>query len=93
MCAGSDFAGVLVVPRNTADTSLYAGQAVFGVTDGALATHVLAPSSRLHPIPAGTSCEEAATLPTVFVTVNEAFTHACEVRARQRCATPSLCRC
>lgn len=56
-----------------------AGQAVFGQVAGSLASHVLADSSLLVPMPLTITFEQASTMPTVFMTADLAFNHAMHV--------------
>lgn len=56
-----------------------AGQAVFGQVAGSLASHVLADSSLLVPMPLTVTFEQASTMPTVFMTADLAFNHAMHV--------------
>ena len=53
-----------------------AGQRVFGQVAGSLASHVLADSSLLVAMPPTVTFEQAATMPTVFMTADMAFHHA-----------------
>jgi hypothetical protein len=50
-----------------------AGERVFGLAAGSMGSHVVTPALTLAPIPAGTSFEDAATMPTVFLTVDSAL--------------------
>ena len=63
---GSDFAGLVVEGEG-------AGQAVFGLSAGCLASHVVCSAEMLAPMPSNVSSEEAATAPTVLVTVQAAL--------------------
>jgi NADPH:quinone reductase-like Zn-dependent oxidoreductase len=63
---GSDFAGLVVEGQG-------AGQAVFGLSPGCLASHVVCSAEMLAPMPSNISFEEAATAPTVLVTVQAAL--------------------
>ena len=66
---GSDFAGVVGAgPR--------AGEAVFGLTSGALASRAAAPAATLAPLPPQLSFEDGAAAPTVQLTVAAALRRA-----------------
>ena len=54
-------------------TNLQSGMAVFGLAGGSLGSHVQASAQALVPMPASLSFEQAATTPTVFLTVDTAF--------------------
>jgi NADPH:quinone reductase-like Zn-dependent oxidoreductase len=63
---GSDFSGVVV-------SGHMAGSSVFGLSTGALASHVVASVQTVAPMPATVSFEAAATMPTVFTTADAAL--------------------
>jgi len=64
---GDEVAGdVLAVGANV--TEVKPGDRVFGLAVFGLATHTLARAADVRPIPAGLSCEEAATIPVTFMT-------------------------
>jgi len=63
---GSDFSGIVV-------SGPLAGSAVFGLSTGALASHVVASVQTVAPMPATVSFEAAATVPTVFTTADAAL--------------------
>ncbi|RHZ60729.1 NADPH:quinone oxidoreductase family protein [Aspergillus thermomutatus] len=68
---GAEFAGtILAVPTGQKTTRFKVGHRVFGATQGAYATHVLAPEASLLPVPAGWSFEDAAGL---FVTAPTSY--------------------
>ncbi|KAF9882841.1 hypothetical protein FE257_004972 [Aspergillus nanangensis] len=69
---GAEFAGtVLAVPTSKTSGSRYkVGDRVFGATQGAYATHILAAEHTLLPVPKGWSFEDAAGL---FVTAPTSF--------------------
>ncbi|KAL4875514.1 hypothetical protein BJY04DRAFT_201925 [Aspergillus karnatakaensis] len=72
---GAEFAGVITALPTSAPASGEAwkykvGDRVFGATQGAYATHVLAPEQTLLPVPAGWSFEDAAGL---FVTAPTSY--------------------
>ena len=62
-----------------------AGQQVFGQVAGSLASHVLADSQTVGAMPLHISFEQAATMPTVFMTADMAFNHAMEVPQGESC--------
>jgi len=64
---GGECAGV-VEAIGPGVSGLRSGDRLFGFTPGALATHVVAPSSSLRPVPEGLSVEDAAALPIAFLT-------------------------
>lgn len=68
--SGVEFAGrVVAVPTGT-KSQFKVGDGVFGATQGAYATHVLAPEQALLPVPKGWSFEDAAGL---FVTAPTSY--------------------
>ncbi|KAJ5929725.1 hypothetical protein N7454_006675 [Penicillium verhagenii] len=68
---GSEFAGtVTAVPTSSSSPQFKVGDRVFGATQGAYATHVLAPEKSLLPVPAGWTFEDAAGL---FVTAPTSY--------------------
>ncbi|KAJ5979965.1 hypothetical protein N7481_007263 [Penicillium waksmanii] len=70
---GAEFAGTIAaLPTSSASSSLKykVGDRVFGATQGAYATHVLAPEHTLLPVPSGWSFEDAAGL---FVTAPTSY--------------------
>jgi len=76
---GADCAGrVTAVGAGVAN--LQPGIAVFGLAGGSLGSHVQASAQTLVPIPASLSFEQAATTPTVFLTVDTAFNAAAACR-------------
>ena len=52
---------------------------MFGQVAGSLASHVVADSHLLVPLPLFVTFEQAATMPTVFMTADMAFNHAMDV--------------
>ena len=82
---GGDCAGVVVAVGPTAGSPCPAiGQAVFGLAAGSLGSHVRASAWTLVPLPAALSFEEAATMPTVFVTVDTALHQLAAISATDR---------
>merc|ERR1719174_1525184 len=71
---GGDCSGVVVDIRDSG--SFCVGQAVFGLAEGCLGTEVNALSDLIVPLPSNVGFNAAATVPTVFVTVQIAFSHA-----------------
>ena len=80
---GADCAG-LVTATGPEVTSLHPGMAVFGLAGGSLGSHVQAAAQTLVPMPASLSFEQAATTPTVFLTVDTAFNAATACRPGDR---------
>ncbi|OJJ96120.1 hypothetical protein ASPACDRAFT_1882946 [Aspergillus aculeatus ATCC 16872] len=80
---GSEFAGtVLAVPTSPTTPPRFAvGDRVFGATQGAYATHVLAPEPSLLPIPSGWTFEDAAGLFVTAPTSYGALVHRANVQA------------
>eukprot|EP00775_Hariotina_reticulata_P007135 gene7135-7350_t len=76
---GSDVAGLVV--QAGPDSSLQPGQAVFGLAEGCLGSHVLASAQTLGVMPGQVSFEAAATMPTVFITVDMVLHQAAGVQA------------
>jgi NADPH2:quinone reductase len=68
---GAEFAGTITaVPSSSESPRFKVGDRVFGATQGAYATHVLAPEQTLLPVPKGWSFEDAAGL---FVTAPTSY--------------------
>ncbi|BCS05191.1 NADPH:quinone oxidoreductase family protein [Aspergillus luchuensis] len=68
---GAEFAGtILAAPTKAQSPRFKVGDRVFGATQGAYATHILAPEHTLLPVPAGWSFEDAAGL---FVTAPTSY--------------------
>lgn len=66
-----EFAGTIAaVPSSTPSPRFKKGDRVFGATQGAYATHILAPEATLLPVPQGWSFEDAAGL---FVTAPTSY--------------------
>ena len=63
---GSDFAGIIV--KSEKDSSFAAGDRVFGIASGCLATHCVMPNSTMVPVPPSLSYSQAASLPTTMLT-------------------------
>ena len=80
---GADCAGV-VTATGAGVTNLRPGMAVFGLAGGSLGSHVQAAAQTLVPMPASLSFEQAATTPTVFLTVDTAFNAATACRPGDR---------
>ena len=76
---GGDCAGV-VTAVGAGVANLQPGMAVFGLAAGSLGSHVQASAQTLVPMPASLSFEQAATTPTVFLTVDTAFNAAAACR-------------
>jgi NADPH:quinone reductase-like Zn-dependent oxidoreductase/3-oxoacyl-(acyl-carrier-protein) synthase/acyl carrier protein len=69
---GGDCSGIVTrVPEEGSMLSI--GQRVFGLAAGSLGSHVVASDKTMVPIPDGMSFQEAATMPTVFITVETAL--------------------
>ncbi|KAL1958869.1 hypothetical protein VTO42DRAFT_3706 [Malbranchea cinnamomea] len=69
--SGMEFAGtVLATPTGSKNPKFAVGDRVFGATQGAYATHILAPETSLRPVPEGWSFEDAAGL---FVTAPTSY--------------------
>ncbi len=74
---GGDCAGIVLASWPVIDSpALPVGTAVFGLAAGSLGSHVRASAQTVVPMPANLGFEEAATMPTVFVTVDVAL-HRC----------------
>ena len=80
---GADCAGV-VTAIGAGASSLQPGMAVFGLAGGSLGSHVQASAQTLVLMPASLSFEQAATTPTVFLTVDTAFNAAAACRPGDR---------
>ena len=71
---GDDFSGV-VTSVGTEVTKFKVGDRVAGMAPYAFQSHLLVDSRLVFPLPEGLSHEEAATLPTVFLTAHYALRH------------------
>ena len=71
---GGDCSGVVVDTKGS--DSFCVGQSVFGLAEGCLGTEVNALSDLFVALPNNVGFSAAATVPTVFVTVQIAFSHA-----------------
>ena len=80
---GSDCAGV-VMRAGSAATHLRPGDAVFGLAHGCLGTVVACPAAQVVAMPAVLSFQEAATVPTVFITVEMALEKAAAMLSSDR---------
>jgi acyl transferase domain-containing protein/acyl carrier protein len=79
---GGDCAGVVV--QAAPDCGLTVGQRVFGLAAGSLGSHVIASAKTVVALPTELSFEKAATMPTVFVTVDAALHRAANMRPGER---------
>ena len=70
-----------VIKDNNANAFL-AGQRVFGQVGGSLGSHVLAAGDLLVPVPPEVTLEQAATMPTVFMTAHLALHHAMPLQTK-----------
>ena len=78
---GGDCSGVVV---SSSSSSLAPGTPVFGLASGCLGTLVHCAASTVVPMPAQLSFEQAATMPTVFMTAHTAFSSASMVKVGER---------
>jgi NADPH:quinone reductase-like Zn-dependent oxidoreductase len=78
---GSDVAGVVMASNSSL---LRPGQAVFGLAEGSLGSHVTASAQTLVPMPSHISYEAASTMPTVFITVDMVLNKAAALRPGER---------
>jgi acyl transferase domain-containing protein/acyl carrier protein len=69
---GDDFAGE-VIQVGPEVIGIRAGDLVAGVARAAFRTHLVVEASRVLPVPPGMTAEEAATLPTTFLTAHHAL--------------------
>ena len=83
---GGDCAGVVVAtgPPLPGHPELAVGTPVFGLAAGSLGSHVHSSTKTIVQLPANLSFEAAATMPTVFVTVDAALRHAAATQAGDR---------
>jgi NADPH:quinone reductase-like Zn-dependent oxidoreductase len=82
---GGDCAGVVTrVPKGSLASGLKPGDAVFGLAAGSLGSYVLASAKTVVPMPASVTFEEAATMPTVFITVDTALNRLAAVTSSDR---------
>ncbi|PNG99823.1 Phenolphthiocerol synthesis polyketide synthase type I Pks15/1, partial [Tetrabaena socialis] len=91
---GGDCAGVVVRVAADVESRLGAegpqpGRAVFGLAAGCMGSHVVASSDTLVPMPAQLTFEEAATAPTVFLTVDAALRQAAALRPGEHVLLPA----
>jgi NADPH:quinone reductase-like Zn-dependent oxidoreductase len=68
---------------------LQVGQAVFGLAEGCLGSAVVAQAGALAALPALVSWEEAASLPTVFITATSALLSAAGAAAGEVLLLPA----
>jgi NADPH:quinone reductase-like Zn-dependent oxidoreductase/acyl carrier protein len=78
---GGDCSGVVV---SSGSSLLRPGRAVFGLAEGSLGSHVTASAQTLVPMPTHISYEAAATMPTVFITVDMVLNKAAALRPGER---------
>jgi NADPH:quinone reductase-like Zn-dependent oxidoreductase len=83
---GGDCAGVVVRGSIVHEGRRIAGpgDSVFGLAAGSLGSHVIASAQTLVPMPASVSFEEAATMPTVFITVDTALKRLAAITSTDR---------
>eukprot|EP00889_Picochlorum_renovo_P002063 jgi/Picre1/29093/NNA_004486.t1 len=79
---GGDCAGTII--ESPAGSNLKVGQHVFGLAAGSLGSHVLASSKTLVPKPDNVSFASAATMPTVFVTVDAVLHRAASITSNDK---------
>ncbi|KAI8473970.1 MAG: hypothetical protein J3K34DRAFT_383389, partial [Monoraphidium minutum] len=84
---GSDCAGVVVAAN--ASAGVQPGAAVFGLATGSLGSHVQASALTLVPVPQHVGFEAAATMPTVFITVDTALNQVATLRPGERLLLPA----
>lgn len=88
---GADCAGI-VVAAGCPDSVLQPGDAVVGLAAGSLGSHVVTKQAQVVALPPGISAEAAATMPTVFMTVDAALSHAAEMqRGNRQAPFTSIC--
>lgn len=80
---GMEFAGRVVAVGEGAGNFKF-GDSVFGFARGAFASHVAAPARAVLPMPAGFGYSDAATLPTVAVTVLYGLGHLARLSSGER---------
>ncbi|KAL2824744.1 hypothetical protein BDW59DRAFT_146996 [Aspergillus cavernicola] len=79
---GAEFAGrIAALPTKGGPFKYNVGDRVFGATQGAYATHVLAPEQTLLPVPGGWSYEDAAGLFVTAPTSYGGLVHRADVKA------------
>ncbi|KAJ9296942.1 hypothetical protein DTO271G3_4703 [Paecilomyces variotii] len=79
--SGAEFAGtVLATPTGASTPKFKVGDRVFGASQGAYATHILAPEISLLPVPEGWSFEDAAGLFVTAPTSYGALVHRANVQ-------------
>ena len=84
--AGGDCAGIVVScgPHTGTGPRLAPGDAVFGLAEGSLGSHVVAAAATLARLPEGSALEAAATTPTVFTTADAALRQLANVSPEDR---------
>jgi hypothetical protein len=83
---GGDCSGIVLRGSVTHNGAVIAGpgDAVFGLAAGSLGSHVVTSSKTMVPMPASVGFEEAATMPTVFITVDTALKGIAALQPGQR---------
>jgi NADPH:quinone reductase-like Zn-dependent oxidoreductase len=81
---GSDCAGIVTEAGCSSGGGGGIGAPVFGLADGCLGSHVRASSVTLVPLPPGIAFEDAATVPTAFITADAALRQAAGVQPGDR---------
>lgn len=77
---GGDCSGIITQTSSELEDTYKVGTAVFGLAAGSLGTQVRASSKTMVPLPAGLSFEQAASMPTVFITVDTALRQAASMK-------------
>jgi NADPH:quinone reductase-like Zn-dependent oxidoreductase len=86
---GGDCSGVVIAAGEPSSGGVQPGDAVFGLATGSLGSHVVASALTLVPVPANVSAEAAATMPTVFITVDAALSQVAALRPGERLLLPA----
>ena len=77
---GGDCAGVVVKTGSKKDNQFSVGQRVFGLSPGSMGSHVISSTKTMVNLPENLGFDEAATLPTVFTTVDAALHRAANLK-------------
>ena len=83
--------GVVVAahPRAGDEGGVKPGDRVFGLATGSLGSHVVASDRTLVGMPPNITFEQAATTPTVFITIDAVFGHAAALRRGETVLVPA----
>ena len=81
---GGDCAGIITRVSEGLESCYKVGRSVFGLAAGSLGSYVHGSSKTLIPVPEGMTLEQAASMPTVFITVDAALRQAANIKRGER---------